>query len=42
LDIDITGGQAHWMKYKTWSYKKMKKKKKMKTLVKIEDFKVHH
>jgi len=28
LDINITGVQAHWIKYRTWSYKKMKKKKK--------------
>jgi len=30
LDIDITGGEAHGMKYKTRSQKKkMKKKKKL-------------
>jgi hypothetical protein len=37
-DIDITKGDLDWMKYRTWFYKKMKKK----TLIKIEDFKVHH
>jgi len=31
---NITGEQAHWIKYGTWSYKKMKKKKKI--LAKIE------
>jgi len=25
LDMSITGEQAHWMKYKTWSSKKKKK-----------------
>jgi len=28
------------MKYRMWSYKKMRKEKK--TLVKIEDFKIYH
>jgi len=28
------------IKYRTWSYKKMKKKKK--TIVNVENFKVHH
>jgi len=30
LDINVTEGQARWIKYKTWSCKKMKKKKKKK------------
>jgi len=30
LDINITEGQAHWIKYRMWSYKKKKKKKKEK------------
>jgi len=25
LDIKITGEQAHWIKYRTWPHKKMKK-----------------
>jgi len=28
LDISITGKQVHWIKYSTWSYKKVMKKKK--------------
>jgi len=28
LDIDITREEAHWIRYRIWSYKKMKKKKK--------------
>jgi hypothetical protein len=28
FDIDITGGEACWIKYRTWSYEKKKKKKK--------------
>jgi len=32
LAIDITGGQAYRMKYKTRSHKKIKKKKKNKKL----------
>jgi len=31
LDINVTGEETHWMKYRTWSYKKKKKKKKRKT-----------
>jgi len=38
--LDITGEKIHWIKYRTSFNKKMKKKKK--TLVKVEDFKVHH
>jgi len=41
LDINIAGEQAHWIKYKTWFYKKVKKKTE-KAPIKIEDFKVHH
>jgi hypothetical protein len=26
LNIDITVRQAHWIKYRTWSYKKKKKR----------------
>jgi hypothetical protein len=40
LDIKVTEEQAHWIRYSRWCYKKMKKKKK-KTLVKVEDFKLH-
>jgi len=40
LDMNITGEQIHWIRYRTWFYTKMKRKKK--TLVKIEDFKTHH
>jgi len=29
LDMDITGEQARWIKYRTRFYKKMKKKKKL-------------
>jgi len=36
LDIDVTRKQAHWIKYRTWFYKKVKKKEK------IEDFKTHY
>jgi len=32
LDINITGAEAHWMKYRTWSYKKKKKKRRKETL----------
>jgi len=39
LDIDITEKQAYWIKYRTWSYKKMKEKEKI--FVKVEDFKMH-
>jgi len=36
------GHQCHRIsiKYRTWSYKKTRKKKK--SLVKVEDFKMHH
>jgi len=27
LDINLAGGQAHWIKYRIWFYKKKKKKK---------------
>jgi len=37
--MNVTEEQTHWIKYRTWSYKKKKKKK---TLVKLEDLKVHH
>jgi len=35
--LNITSQEAHWIRYKIWSYKKTKKKK----ILKIEDFKVH-
>jgi len=38
--MNVTEEQTPWIKYRTWSYKKKKKKKK--TLVKLEDLKVHH
>jgi len=42
LDINVTGKQPYWIKYKTRSHEKMKKKKnKRKILVKIEDIKMH-
>jgi len=41
LDIIITGEQTNCLiKYRTWSYKKMRKKRQ--TLVKVESFKMHH
>jgi len=30
LDIDITGEEAHWIKYRTWFCKRKNKKKKRK------------
>jgi len=41
LNINITEEQAHWIKYRTWSHKKIKKKKKKRILVKFEDFQLH-
>jgi len=40
IDTKIGHQQAYWIKYRTWSYKKMRKKKK--TFVKVEDFKVYY
>jgi len=41
LDINVARKQAHWIKYRTRSYEKMKMKKE-ETLVKVEDSKVRH
>jgi hypothetical protein len=34
--LDIARKQAHWIKYKTWFYKKEKKKEKKKITIVIE------